>query len=665
MRKFKKGLIIAALAAVTLLAACNKFSNATKSGSGSTASTSLTTYNNVYGTDPTTLDYTVSSRATNSGLYANFVDGLLENDQYGQLKPALATSWTVSKDGLTYTYHLRKGVDWVDSEGNKIATVKAQDFITGLKHAVDAKSETLYVVQNSIKGLDDYVSGKIKDFSKVGVKAVNDYTVQYTLNQPESYWNSKTTYGVLFPVNAKFLKSEGSDFGKMKADSILYNGGYILSNFTAKSVIEYKANPDYWDKKNVHVKTVKLTYNDGSDPDGLYKAFMKGTIDSSQVYPNLPGYKQVQKQSKKNIVWSDQDASVYNLTFNLDRQTYNLTSKKTSKEKEDTRKAILNKQFRQAISFGFDKATYNAQSVGAAGAKMSLRNEMTPPDFVTINGQSYGSQVQKDLRAIDPTAYKNIDLADGHDATYDPAKAKELFATAKKALQAEGVSFPIHLDIPVDQKASQSINMLKSLKSSIETNLGSGNVVVDLQYATEDKVLAATYQATTGKASDFDISTASGWSPDYDDPSTYLDIYDPATGSMLQTLGLEASAVIKGKDETADAKKAVGLDKYAEMVKAAEAITTDTNARYAAFAKAEAYLLDSGIQIPISSGGGAPYVTKAVPYSGPFSWSGLGGNKYKFLKLQKEPVTAAQKAKAKAAWESKRAEIAKEAASKD
>lgn len=665
MRKFKKGLIIAALAAVTLLAACNKSSNATKSGSGSTASTSLTTYNNVYGTDPTTLDYTVSSRATNSGLYANFVDGLLENDQYGQLKPALATSWTVSKDGLTYTYHLRKGVDWVDSEGNKIATVKAQDFITGLKHAVDAKSETLYVVQNSIKGLDDYVSGKIKDFSKVGVKAVNDYTVQYTLNQPESYWNSKTTYGVLFPVNAKFLKSEGSDFGKMKADSILYNGGYILSNFTAKSVIEYKANPDYWDKKNVHVKTVKLTYNDGSDPDGLYKAFMKGTIDSSQVYPNLPGYKQVQKQSKKNIVWSDQDASVYNLTFNLDRQTYNLTSKKTSKEKEDTRKAILNKQFRQAISFGFDKAAYNAQSVGAAGAKMSLRNEMTPPDFVTINGQSYGSQVQKDLRALDPTAYKNIDLADGHDATYDPAKAKELFATAKKALQAEGVSFPIHLDIPVDQKASQSINMLKSLKSSIETNLGSGNVVVDLQYASEDKVLAATYQATTGKASDFDISNASGWSPDYDDPSTYLDIYDPATGSMLQTLGLEASAVIKGKDETADAKKAVGLDKYAEMVKAAEAITTDTNARYAAFAKAEAYLLDSGIQIPISSGGGAPYVTKVVPYSGPFSWSGLGGNKYKFLKLQKEPVTAAQKAKAKAAWESKRAEIAKEAASKD
>ncbi|ERL65214.1 peptide ABC transporter substrate-binding protein [Schleiferilactobacillus shenzhenensis] len=664
MRKFKKGLIIAALAAVTLLAACNKSSNASSS-SNSGASTSVTTYNNVYGTDPTTLDYTVSSRATNSSIYANFVDGLLENNKYGELIPALAKSWSVSKDGLTYTYKLRKGVSWVDSEGNKVATVKAQDFVTGLKHAVAAKSETLYVVQNSIKGLNDYVTGKQKDFSKVGVKAVDDYTVQYTLNQPESYWNSKTTYGVLFPVNAKFLSSEGKDFGSMKASSILYNGGYTLANFTAKSVIELKANPSYWDKKNVNIKTVKLTYNDGSNPDGLYKSFMKGEIDSSRVYPNLPGYKQVLKQSKNNIVWSDQDAAVYNLTFNLSRQTYNLTDKKTTKAKDDTKKAILNKDFRQAISFGFDKAAYNAQSVGEAGSKKSLRNEMTPPDFVTINGQKYGTVLQKDLQSLDPSTYKDIDLADGHDATYNPTKAKELIASAKKALTAEGVSFPIHLDIPVEEKAQNSVNAVKSLKSSIEQSLGKDNVQIDIQYASEDKYLAATYQATTGKASDFDISNASGWSPDYDDPSTYLDIYDPSTGSMLNTIGLEASATVQGKDETADAKKAVGMDKYAALVKAAEVITNDTNARYAAFAKAEAYLLDMGIQIPIYSGGGAPGVTKVVPYTAPFSWSGLGGNKYKFTKLQKEPVTAAQKAKAKAAWSAKRAEIAKKAATND
>src|SRR5699024_11152829 len=126
---------------------------------------------------------------------------------------------------------LRKGVKWVDSDGNEYATVKAQDFVTGLKHAVAAKSESLYVVQDSIKGLNDYANGKTKDFSTVGVKALDDYTVQYTLNQPESYWNSKLTYGVMFPVNAKFLKSKGSNFGKPQADGILYNGPYVLANF--------------------------------------------------------------------------------------------------------------------------------------------------------------------------------------------------------------------------------------------------------------------------------------------------------------------------------------------------------------------------------------------------------------------------------------------------
>ncbi|MFT8411645.1 MAG: peptide ABC transporter substrate-binding protein [Schleiferilactobacillus perolens] len=661
MRKFKKGLMVVALASVALLAACNQ-SSKSSSGSGSNSATS--TYNYIYSTDPTTLDYTVSSRATNSTHYANFVDGLLENDQYGRLKPDLAKSWTVSKDGKTYTYKLRKGVKWVDSEGNTYGTVKAQDFVTGLKHAVAAKSETLYVVQNSIAGLNDYVTGKTKDFSKVGIKAINDDTLQYTLNQAEPYWNSKLTYGVMFPVNAKFLKSEGSNFGKMQASSILYNGPYILSNFTAKSVIQYKANDSYWDKKNVHIKNVKLTYSDGSDPDAQYKSYKKGNLSGARVYPTSPYYKTVQKQDAKNITWSIQDASVYNMTFNLDRQTYNLTSKKTDKEKEDTKKAILNKNFRQAIQFAFDKTAYNAQAVGEAGAKRSLRNEMTPPAFVSIDGKNYGSQVEKDLAALDPSTYKGVSLADGQDGTYDPAKAKTLFAKAKKELQAEGVSFPIHLDLPEDEKQQLLGNQAKSFKSSVEKNLGKDSVSVDIQFTSEDKYLAATYQATTGKASDFDISNASGWSPDYDDPSTYLDIYNPDTGSMVQTLGLEAGAMLKGKDETADAKKAVGLDTYAEQVAAAEKITSNDNERYAAFAKAEATLLDSAIQIPINSAGGTPSVSKVVPYSCPFSWSGLGANKFKLMKLQSKTVTAAQYEKAQKAWYAERAKIAKEEAAK-
>lgn len=648
----KKGLVVAALASAALLAACGN------SKSTSNTSSADKTYSYVYRTDPDNFDYTVTSRATNSDHLSNFEDGLLERNSYGQLKPDLAKSWKVSKDGKTYTYTLRKGVKWVDSNGNSHGTVKAQDFVTGLKHAVAAKSETLYVVQNSIKGLNDYVTGKTKDFSTVGVKALNDHTVQYTLNAPETYWNSKLTYGVMYPVQAKFLASKGKNFGKVGTDGILYNGPFVLSNFTSKSVIEYKKNDSYWDKNNVHLSDVKFTYNDGSNPDGLYKSFKKGDFTTARVYPTSAQYKTVKKQDGKNIIWSDQDMSVYNMTFNFNRRSFNLTSK-NSKQQADTHKAIMNKDFRLAIQAAFDKAAYNAQSTGDAGSTKSLRNTMTPYSFVSANGKDYGYYLEKDLASDDSANFKGVDLKDQQDATYNKAKAKKLFAAAKKELTKEGVAFPIKLDLPGDEKASLNLNQDKSFKNSIESVLGKKNVQIDIQTVSEDKYLAATYAATTGAASDFDISNASGWSPDYDDPSSYLEIYNPDTGSMLQTLGMEATANVQGKDPSASIKKQLGLDTYAKLLAKAEAIKTDSNARYKAFAKAEAWLLDNGIQIPINSLGGTPSVTKKVPYTSPYATSGLGTNRYKFVKVQDKTVSTAQFNKAKKAWNAKRAKIAK------
>lgn len=101
------------------------------------------TFSYVYAMDPSSLDYSVTSKSSTSDVIANVVDGLLENDKYGNLIPSLAEDWSVSKDGLTYTYKLRKGVKWYTSEGEEYAEVKAQDFVTGLKHAADGKSDVL------------------------------------------------------------------------------------------------------------------------------------------------------------------------------------------------------------------------------------------------------------------------------------------------------------------------------------------------------------------------------------------------------------------------------------------------------------------------------------------------------------------------------------------
>ena len=140
------------------------------------------------------------------------------------------------------------------------------------------KAENLYLVQDSIKGLADYVEGKTSDFGTVGVKAVDDYTLQYTLNQPETYWNSKTTASILSPVNEAFLKSKGDDFGSVTPSSILSNGPYLFKSFTSKSLIEFDKNPNYWDKDNVKIEKVKLSFFDGSDQDSIARGFLMVTI---------------------------------------------------------------------------------------------------------------------------------------------------------------------------------------------------------------------------------------------------------------------------------------------------------------------------------------------------------------------------------------------------
>lgn len=654
----KKVLALLLVSAV-MLGACG--SNA-KGSSSSKKSDLVSEYSSVYVTDLETLDYTFSSRKTNSDHYTNFVEGLLENDQYGNLKGDMAKSWEVSDDGLTYTYHLRKGVPWVDSEGNEYgADVTANDFVTGLKHAVDVQSETLYIVADSIKGLSDYIDGKTNDFSTVGVKAVDDYTVQYTLNKPEPFWNSKTTYGILYPINEEFLKSKGKDFGKPTPDSILYNGPFILANNTAKSVIEYTKNESYWDPKNVHLDTVKWTYNDGSDPDGLFKSYENGELSLARVYPNSPGYKDVTKAYPDGVTWSQTGGSTYNLTFNFNRGTFDATSKTTDKEKEDTQKAILDRNFRLAILFGFDKKSYNAQSVGEEGATKALRNTLVPADFVEIGGKPYGDTVASKLKALDSDAFGDVNLSDGQDGYYNADKAKEYMEKAKTELEAKGVQFPIHLDMPVEETSEISVNMVKSLKKSVETSLGSDNVVVDIQLLNKDKYLAATYQATTGKAGDFDITNASGWGPDYTDPSSYLNIYDSRKGDMIHTLGLEASAVVQGTDPSTAAKKAINLSEYDALLDKAAAITDDLDARYTAYADAEAWLLDNALQVPIYADGGTPRVTNVVPFSGSYGWAGIAANKLKYVEVQSNIVTTDQYDKAKKAWETKKEETAKEA----
>lgn len=604
-----------------------------------------------YGTDPLTLDYLQSSRASTTDHTVNFIEPLYETDQYGNYIPALAKDYEVSDDGLTYTYHLREGVQWVDVDGNDYAEVKAQDFVTGLKHAVEVESESLPIVSNSIKNLRAYMDGTVKDFADVGVKALDDYTVEYTLENPEPYFNSKTTYGILWPLNEEFLKSKGKDFGALQPDSILYCGPYRLANLTAKSAIEYVKNDQYWDKDNVHIEKVSYTFNDGSDLESYFRMFNDDALVSFTVLPNLPIYEEVKKTYKDAITVNMARPGTFYGQFNLNRQSYNATKKTTDKEKADTQKAILNPDFRQALLFAFDRETYMAQQVGSEYAAGRVRNTIVPGDFVMVGERTYGEVLEEKLHELDPEHFGDVDLADGQDGYFNPDKAKKVFAEAKKALQAEGVDFPIRVDLPIQEQDEIRVNWGKSMKKTIEDTLGSDNVVIDLNLLSQDNYLNATFNATSPDAVDYDISTASGWLPDFRDPSTYLSIVNPDDGEMMTSMGLET-----GLDKNKEAKEAGQLFKYYDLYEKASKETSDIGKRNELFAEAEAILLKNVLLLPINLEAAVPRVTKAVPFSGPFAFAGPTDGRFKYLRIQDKPVTIEQYETLKKEWEAKRDE---------
>ncbi|MCY7084156.1 peptide ABC transporter substrate-binding protein [Streptococcus oralis] len=634
MIKMKKRLIGTGLVLATgiLLSSCGQ------------SNTDTSTYSSTFSANPTTFNYLLDYYADNTAVITNLVDGLLENDSYGNLVPALAEDWSVSSDGLTYTYKLRKDAKWYTADGEEYASVKAQDFVTGIKYAADNKGQAMDLIQNSIKGLNDYVTGVTNDFSTVGVKALDDYTVEYTLTRPEPYWNSKTTNSILFPVNEEFLKSKDKDFGTLTPDSILYNGPYLLKDFTSKSSIEYVKNPHYYDHDKVTIEKVKLAYFDGSDQEMTIRNFESGAYSIAGVYPNSSNYAKTKEKYQDNIVYSLQDKTSWYFNFNVNRKTYNHTAKTTDEQKKSAQTAILNKNFRQAINFGIDRTAYSAQSNGEEAASKTLRNTLVPPTFVQVGDKTFGEVTASKLVNYG-TEWSGINFADAQDAYFNKEKAQAKFAEAKKELEAQGVTFPIHLDVPVDQTNKNAVSGMNSVKQTLETVLGSDNIVIDVQQLSTDDFGNVAFLAPNPAARDYDLNF-DGWVGDYQDPSTYLDPFNAETGFYLKIFGFDAK-------EDQELIKSLGLDTYTQLLKEADAENKDVAKRYEKYAEAQAWMIDNSLVMSAMSNGGTASVTKVTPFTRAYSLVGIkgDGNNYKYMRLQKDPVTKKQFDDAKAKWE--------------
>ena len=204
------------------------------------------------------------------------MDGLIEFDRFGEMIPCIAADWTVSNDELTYTFHLRDDVKWYDWKGNAVGTVKAQNFVDGIKWILnpDHASSNSKTVYDVIKNAKEFYEGDITDFSQVGVKAIDDTTVEYTLYQPTPYFIKELSFPCFFPVDGDFLEEQGEMFGLDK-ESILYCGAYLLTSYEPQSERVLEANPDYYGDAP-KMKTVTVLF---MDEDAAYAAALSGQVD--------------------------------------------------------------------------------------------------------------------------------------------------------------------------------------------------------------------------------------------------------------------------------------------------------------------------------------------------------------------------------------------------
>jgi len=447
-------------------------------------------YNYSYSSDPQTWDALATSRAADSEAIVNTYDGLMEYDNEGIQQLKLAESYTVSEDGLKYTFKIRSDATWVNSQGQKVADVKADDFVAAFQHVLDADGGLNWLLEPVIKGVAEYLEDATKDFSQVGVYADDEAnTVTYELLEETPYFLTMLGYNIFAPMNRSFYQSKGGKFGAEynasaedytygnSPEDIAYCGPYVVTQNDSEATIKFEAWEGYYDYANLKIHTITWKYNDGSDSKKSYNDMKAETLTGAGLNADALALAQTEKVEGSELTWfeaygyvSNTDATSFMAFFNINRMQYSnindgaALSPMNAAAKAITDLAMLNVHFRRAVMFSLDRAGYNAQSVGDDLKYNSMRNSYTPGTFVSlpeaatvsINGEektypagtSYGEIMQDQLDAdgVKITAWTNENVfgsysSDGFDGWYNADNALEELEAAIEYFEAAGFAF--------------------------------------------------------------------------------------------------------------------------------------------------------------------------------------------------------------------------------
>ena len=607
-RTFLKG--AGAVGAASLLAACGEKSNNTGNGAAasgaaapnSTGATPLKEFISFESGNRELESWNMlySQRAEDANVVTNLWDGLLSFDCYGKVVPAIASSWEHNEDATVWTFHLRDDVDWVDCNGEVKAHLTSKDFLVGFEwvmNAIKNEANNTSMPNDTIVGAYEYyeLTKEAGDAAAdmtyedmlaagVGIEAPDDYTLVFTCPSACPYFDTVAAYNSFYPVAPALIEELGVDgFRSCDNTTMWYNGPYVVEEYIQGNTKSYIPNPNYYDAANVSrfERFTVTMISDGSISLQLYQNreldevdLGESSITTIQSDPSNEYNQQLcEKRAKKFS---------YCFIFNYDKKNTDGTPD------ENWNKAIANKAFRQCFSKGMVLNKFFARY-----------NPINPlkceNDFFTMKGLCYTS---------DGTDYTNLVAKEmGLDGeAYDGKTMKRLRANngditelkkqAMEELSAIGVTFPVHCSYYVLAGSTSALDHATVLKQCFTDSFGDDFIVLDVNTfvsSTMKEVVAPKLQSFVHM----------GWGADFGDPINFLTqiiIHDENAYYSCNMTNI--AGIVNNGPASYQTELVAAYEKFTDLVNEARAIVDDTDARYAAFAKAEAYFLDENLIFP-------------------------------------------------------------------
>ena len=607
-RTFLKG--AGAVGAASLLAACGEKSNNTGNGAAasgaaapnSTGATPLKEFISFESGNRELESWNMlyTQKAEDANVVTNLWDGLLSFDCYGKVVPAIASSWEHNEDATVWTFHLRDDVDWVDCNGEVKAHLTSKDFLVGFEwvmNAIKNEANNTSMPNDTIVGAYEYyaLTKEAGDAAAdmtyedmlaagVGIEAPDDYTLVFTCPSACPYFDTVAAYNSFYPVAPALIEELGVDgFRSCDNTTMWYNGPYVVEEYIQGNTKSYIPNPNYYDAANVSrfERFTVTMISDGSISLQLYQNreldevdLGESNITTIQSDPSNEYNQQLcEKRAKKFS---------YCFIFNYDKKNTDGTPD------ENWNKAIANKAFRQCFSKGMVLNKFFARY-----------NPINPlkceNDFFTMKGLCYTS---------DGTDYTNLVAKEmGLDGeAYDGKTMKRLRANngditelkkqAMEELSAIGVTFPVHCSYYILAGSTSALDSATVLKQCFTDSFGDDFIVLDINTfvsSTMKEVVAPKLQSFVHM----------GWGADFGDPINFLTqiiVHDDNAYYSCNMTNI--AGIVNNGPASYQTELVAAYEKFTDLVNEGRAIVDDTDARYAAFAKAEAYFLDENLIFP-------------------------------------------------------------------